>query len=149
MKSLARKRSKGNITLAYWRTKLSWVYEPWEYGPFRDQFNNLPLKIQIAISEAIEERLKIDPCSSRNPVRSKILHGELEGIRRIHVDDNHIVAYIVCDECKREGYNLKFKCLRCFETPAFRIKLIACGPWKYIYDDLENQWPDWVSSVRR
>ena len=128
---------------------MSWGYEPREYGAFSDQLASLPPDIQLLIIEAIQTRLRIDPCSEKDPVRSKMLRGELYCIRRIHVTDEIVVAYTVCDDCRSRSCVKKLQCFYCFEEPPWRVKLLACGPWTGFYNELNSHWKTWINTVTR
>lgn len=120
---------------------LSW--EVIETRFFRNQLEALDRDVKIRMSKAIMDEIKADPYSRR----SKNLRGELEGIRRIHVGPNYCVAYIVCDECRKRGYESKILCLDCHERQWYHIKLVSCGPREDFYKNLQKNWRTWMGTV--
>jgi len=118
------------------------TYELLEYGPFRSEFDALEKGVQKEMSNAIL-RLKTDPCCRD----CKPLTGVLEGIRRIHIGPKYCVAYIVCEECKRDSLESKFGCLDCYKRKWYHIKLIACGPRDGFYENLTKHWQTWLQTV--
>lgn len=128
--------------------QLAYTYVPQEYGAFSDQLANLPPSIQLLIIDAIQKRLKYNPCSEKNPVRSRMLRGDLYCIRRIHVTDIILLAYTVCDDCRNMSCDEKLACFYCWEEPAYRIKLIACGPYNGFYEELKDKWRSWINTTK-
>lgn len=122
--------------------KLSLIFTPLEYGPFRAQLESLDRDVQIKISDVIQNVLRHRPYSGR-PLR-----GELEGMWRIWVDSEYRIAYIICDHCRKEGFQDKFVCLDCFKRHWYHIKLVYCGPRKGFYENLERVWRQWMRTVR-
>ena len=122
-------------------------FSPKAYGVFSEQLRSLPPDIQQDVINAVNTHLKNDPTKERNPVRSKLLDPPLECIRRIHVDDNWVIAYVVCDECKNIDCDKKLGCYRCYNEPWWRVKLIAVGPWDGFYKELESSWRTWINTL--
>jgi len=83
-----------------------------------------------------------------------MLKSELECFRRIHVTDDIVLVYTVCDECR--NYLMKDKkmlcvqkigCFNCSIEPWYRIKMIYVGPWEAEYTEVENMWRAWINTA--
>lgn len=128
-------------------------YQPKMYGPFKDQFLHLSDDIKLRTIEAIDSRLKTDPTRENNPVRSEMLKASLECFRRIHITDDIVLVYTVCQECK--GYltkeNItcqeKIGCFNCVIEPWYRIKMIYVGDWTPDYEDVVSRWRAWINTA--
>ena len=123
---------------------MSWRYEPKGYGAFETHLTQFGLEDKRLILDAIQNRLREDPVSEKKPVSSEMLHGLLDCIRRIHVGPSIIIAYMVCDECKRINCDSKINCLKCYAEPSWRVKMIAVLPRDTAYKELLNNWPLWI-----
>ena len=129
--------------------KLAYIYVPIESAAFNDQLASMHPDDQRLIFDAIEKRLKDNPCSEKNPVRSKMLSDDLYCLRSIHVTNFILIAYTVCNECKNIDCDKKVGCFRCWDEPAFTLKLIACGYYDGFYKDLEMSWRSWINYTNR
>ena len=130
------------------------LYQPRMYGPFKDQFVNLPKEIKVLTIEAVNARLKIDPTNEKSPIRSEMLKADLECFRRIHITDDYVLVYTVCDECRnyimRDKKRLcvdKIRCLNCSVEPWYRIKMIYVGLWSAKYEEIIAMWRAWINTA--
>lgn len=121
-------------------------YKALEYGFFREQLLSLPHDVQVAMSKEV---LKLEA----NPFRkgTKRLQDDLDGILRIHVGRiNNIlycIAYVVCEDCKKRGFEEKFNCYDCYKRHWYHIKLLSCGLRDGFYDELSKNWATWMQTV--
>jgi hypothetical protein len=113
------------------------LFEFLESEIFGSQMASLSGYEQNLIIDAIQNRLSDKPTNTNSPVRSKRLHDELECIRRIHADDDLLIFYSVCQECKKSEFcQHKIACYECHRIGAYSVILIACGHWEELYKDI-------------
>jgi mRNA-degrading endonuclease RelE of RelBE toxin-antitoxin system len=122
-------------------------YVPLENQSFRLQLEALDKSVQKEISEAIQTIVRKNPYCKRLPQREcRLLRYPLDGIRRIHVGSEYCVAYVICEECRKD-FEEKFGCFDCYKRNSYHIKLISCGPRIGFYKNVEKNYGTWLYNV--
>jgi hypothetical protein len=118
-----------------------------EFGP---QMASLKDHEQELIIEAIQSRLNKNPMSRRSPVRSEMLSDNLECLRRIHADDDLLIFYVVCQECRDSPFcQSKIGCFECHKIGPYTVILVACGYWIELYEHiLSDEFFRWLRNVK-
>lgn len=113
--------------------------EMWKPG-----FSNLSLRMKEIVNDKVVNHIKHDPYGC-----SEYLRMELEGLRSYNKfeTDNRII-FAICEECRRNGFEIANNCTDCRKTPDNAIMLFACDGHE-IYKNLGRQRSKAVEKARK
>ncbi len=101
----------------------------------KKDFSKLSKNHRKLIDDYIKNKLINDPYKN-----SKKLKGALKGIRSHKMEKLHNfrLIFVICEECRKIGYDKKLRCPDCGEIDDKTVKLILYDYRDKIYDKLER-----------
>jgi len=82
------------------------------YAPkFREQLKQQSLEFQKQIEAKIAD-LRNDPYHN-----TELLKGQYKGRRKARLNDSDRLTFVICEECRHEGFYKYFRCSDCNQTP--------------------------------
>lgn len=106
-------------------------------------FSSLSPRMKAIVDDKITNHIKHDPYDS------EYLRMELEGLRSYNkLETDNRIIFAICEECRRNGFEIANNCIDCKNIPDKAIMLFACDGHD-LYEKLGRQRSKAVEKARK